>query len=644
MLPTKVILTCFTEENNVNVARKLIDQNVIDELHIWDYSSSSTASNELNFPTCEGNAYIQHAMSGYRFANTKLTVRNDECVQVDVKASKDAYFLIKSKNTESIFEVCLGGWNNSRSVIRSSLQGTPCTVYDGQVLDSEDFVPILVYVTYKHVMVIHNQNIVLSAPLETVYDVFEIHVGAWHDTEVLWRFVDPFDYGCATAARKDEPSPIKVMKPSLSRLNHSIKLDYYKHYTSSRYPNHIIMQCKEDLNGINIDNLAKFIQTRLADTVSPLLFADLHSVFTDEHNIAPLSHETRCELGLFAISTPFLYFFQLIKFNDKTDLTQTLPLLTCTQNAKVSMAARPNQRSNKITNNYSQHMSLNDLWAYTQTSPIRESAWIEIRDFVPTVKQAWTTCISDRLEHTMKFLKELYSKRDLYDPPKDVDMFLFVDDNPPPNINPMFAYSIPPSSDIFCIPSFCVKGWPTLPEICAWDEWSKKWLEMYDTPFEDRQDVLFWIGGSTPYREDIVRKARELEYTDFKFYIKEVPYQSMIHQNNYKYIADLQGIGWSARLSHLLWMGAVVFVFDREPHEYWFRGNFEPWVHYVPVKHDGSDLKDVLNVVMNMPDKGKHIADACREKAREIITEEKAHSYTAQLLTKYVEKYGLLHN
>ena len=66
-------------------------------------------------------------------------------------------------------------------------------------------------------------------------------------------------------------------------------------------------------------------------------------------------------------------------------------------------------------------------------------------------------------------------------------------------------------------------------------------------------------------------------------------YQQQI--DRWKYLIDMQGCGWSARLKVLLRSPRVVFLVERE-YEEWFFRFLRPWVHYVPVKEDLSDLRE----------------------------------------------------
>ncbi len=70
------------------------------------------------------------------------------------------------------------------------------------------------------------------------------------------------------------------------------------------------------------------------------------------------------------------------------------------------------------------------------------------------------------------------------------------------------------------------------------------------------------------------------------------PHMSQREAGAYKYVFDVDGNGWSARFRRLMSMHSVVFKASVYPE--WFSERVQPWVHYVPVQMDYSDLYDSL--------------------------------------------------
>lgn len=68
---------------------------------------------------------------------------------------------------------------------------------------------------------------------------------------------------------------------------------------------------------------------------------------------------------------------------------------------------------------------------------------------------------------------------------------------------------------------------------------------------------------------------------------------------------------------------------------HWFYGGLIPWVHYVPVKSDLSDLVDKLLYMKANPDLGRQIAVNGRQFALDYLTPEKIAVYCYKVLLKY---------
>ncbi|BGP55771.1 hypothetical protein JCM8202v2_003378 [Rhodotorula sphaerocarpa] len=68
----------------------------------------------------------------------------------------------------------------------------------------------------------------------------------------------------------------------------------------------------------------------------------------------------------------------------------------------------------------------------------------------------------------------------------------------------------------------------------------------------------------------------------------------------YKYVFDVDGNGWSGRFHRLMSMKACVLKSTLFPE--WYGDRIQPWLHYVPVKVDYSDLYDILAFFHGTPE------------------------------------------
>ncbi|KLO20351.1 hypothetical protein SCHPADRAFT_816612 [Schizopora paradoxa] len=72
----------------------------------------------------------------------------------------------------------------------------------------------------------------------------------------------------------------------------------------------------------------------------------------------------------------------------------------------------------------------------------------------------------------------------------------------------------------------------------------------------------------------------------------QVEHKSPQEMSKYKYFIDVDGNGWSSRFRRL--MATNSLVFKSTLFAEWYSDRIQPWVHYVPIQLDYSDLYDAL--------------------------------------------------
>ncbi|SGY20428.1 BQ5605_C016g08044 [Microbotryum silenes-dioicae] len=84
---------------------------------------------------------------------------------------------------------------------------------------------------------------------------------------------------------------------------------------------------------------------------------------------------------------------------------------------------------------------------------------------------------------------------------------------------------------------------------------------------------------------------------------KEVMYTE--EQNKYKYVIDVDGNGWSGRFHRLMRSNTMVLKSTIFPE--WYTDRIQPWLHYVPVKVDYTDLIPIMAFFMgDLEGRGAH--------------------------------------
>lgn len=100
----------------------------------------------------------------------------------------------------------------------------------------------------------------------------------------------------------------------------------------------------------------------------------------------------------------------------------------------------------------------------------------------------------------------------------------------------------------------------------------------------------------------------------------------VVADDRYKYLLDVDGNGWSARFKRLLSTNSVVLKSTIFPE--WFTDHIQPWVHYVPLKPDLTDLYDVMTFFRDGHDElAKRIAVESKKWSKQFWRKEDMMAY-----------------
>jgi len=392
----KVIMTCFAGRQScmpllIKQVKSLISKKLVDEFHIWNYTKKVEddhwLTKEFGGTSIKGMSIIQKELTGYSYVNSGLTVKTNEMVVLRVKAAGDALLLLRSKVTGVIYEVCIGGWNNSRSVVRNGIQGGEIASLHGRLLKENEFVEVKIGIGEGHLEVrVGEQEVAMLVPLMETrsdgggigrIDLFDIHVSGWNNHKVVvWQYEDPFDFGHSVNSWGG--CQIKFMCPKFKRVEKRWD-EYYKHYNEARYPHHVIIKVDDDIVFIDETRFKEFINHRILDREHLLLFPsiinnELCAYYQQLHDLIPVDkigkmlyqpkgfgelwkngkvtqslHEffvkgcddwlkaseglgiqdiklkDRISINFFAVLSKDLHVFQMVYWDDERELTEILP-------------------------------------------------------------------------------------------------------------------------------------------------------------------------------------------------------------------------------------------------------------------------------------------------------------------------------
>ena len=181
---------------------------------------------------------------------------------------------------------------------------------------------------------------------------------------------------------------------------------------------------------------------------------------------------------------------------------------------------------------------------------------------------------------------------------------IWYEDSPPP-AEWLHLHDLAFSSTKFhgtngkCLPFPCPMSlrWPQV-GIPNADAMMKELLDD-TTPFLDSR--IFWIGAETHPSRRVLFELGQRHPERFDVMIMEwhrnsdgvqcskTRQVSIPEHRRYKYLIDCPGNGYSARIKWLLATGRPLFIVERKIVEHW-HDELKPWVHYIPVAADLSNL------------------------------------------------------
>lgn len=210
----------------------------------------------------------------------------------------------------------------------------------------------------------------------------------------------------------------------------------------------------------------------------------------------------------------------------------------------------------------------------------------------------------------------------------------------------------------FCFSTTTKKYEETVPDF-LFDMWPEIGVASYNKTVDSMikagnstptYSKIGWIGALT---SGVRREMIELSKTDNLIHHTEfIPMNwnrvdpSMLYKNTpsylsledqvkrWRYLIDAEGCGWSARLKMFLFSNRVTFLIDRPFEEYWFP-KLKPWVHYVPVKRDLSDLEKNLKKLLSDPNLENQIKAQALEFANNNLKREHAVEYYKEIISRF---------
>lgn len=248
--------------------------------------------------------------------------------------------------------------------------------------------------------------------------------------------------------------------------------------------------------------------------------------------------------------------------------------------------------------------------------------YVECDQSSGVLKFTHVNCYESRGTSVEKMIRDCVSK---FNVTKDFAFVVNTDDIPRGNLTDLPLYHFCNNHNYHNLfPDFFYESWPEIKV----DNYSLETQTMRSLYEEAITDKVGWIGTLLC---DKRQEVYNIYGRDNRFeiipitWVRQVDgtlitdkYMSYYEQyKRWKYLLDIEGGGWSARLKTLLTIPRVTFVIDREWKD-WCWNFIKPWEHYIPVKRDLSDFdKNYVEVINNKElqtkiiENNKQLYDVC---------------------------------
>ena len=206
--------------------------------------------------------------------------------------------------------------------------------------------------------------------------------------------------------------------------------------------------------------------------------------------------------------------------------------------------------------------------------------------------------------------------------------------------HPLFSYCTDTDNFDFCCPDFIFDHWRQT----GLDDYEETRLRISAMDEPPLTDTLGWRGANThPSRVNLVENFKspvlDLEWVHWNRQNPDklsapnfLSFEDQIRK--FRYLIDVEGKGYSARLKLLLASPRVVFVQDR-PYKGICFASMKAWEHYVPVRRDFSNLPLMVQYISLNPQLEESIKKNARAYAAEHLSRAAAVKKWAELLSRH---------
>ncbi len=186
------------------------------------------------------------------------------------------------------------------------------------------------------------------------------------------------------------------------------------------------------------------------------------------------------------------------------------------------------------------------------------------------------------------------------------------------------------------------------------------YIKNIDKPFHEKNDNLLWRGASTGnhihgQRDLIVRKFQHHPnhmidikynellqgYTNDKNEYLLGDYKSLEQQLDYKFLISIEGNDVASNLKWMMLSNSVVLMPNPKICSWFMEDKLRPFVHYIPLNDDFSDLEDKYNWCLHNQGACEKISRNATQYIEQFMDQNRENEITRQVIETYLERIDI---
>jgi len=234
------IISIFSgRKSNIEILNKYLQKalelNIIDEVHFWNNTRNTNDEDYLK--TISNVKRTSSTGTGNYILITPIISNNS--FELNVKAFNDIH--IKLTNLDTEYEIVLGGFENTTSIIREN-NNEIFNLIQNNVADENNYNNFRIMINNDILNIIKNNELLISQKIKNNFEIENIYIKTGNNS------VGNFTYN--TTKNKGFYF-MDVCEKSWK--------NYYNYYNDKEFENDIIIKCDDDIVFIDLYKLPKFI-------------------------------------------------------------------------------------------------------------------------------------------------------------------------------------------------------------------------------------------------------------------------------------------------------------------------------------------------------------------------------------------------